>query len=111
MYSFSGMTLRHQFIPPYKTYFLQGLESPTLSTLEFSPLRNDLKSILRETRFITDRIKKKQEDDQVMSDWKFASAVLDRFFLWFFFVFILICTGAVLLTVPGIFVSGGELET
>jgi len=90
----------------------RGLESPTLSTsLEFSPLRNDLKSILRETRFITDRIKKKQDDDQVMGDWKFASAVLDRFFLWFFLVFILICTGAVLLTVPGMFLSSDEMET
>ena len=39
----------------------------------------ELQSILREIRFITNRLKVKDEEDEVVADWKFAAMVIDRY--------------------------------
>lgn len=38
----------------------------------------DLHYILKELQFITNRMKKADEDAEVVSDWKFAAMVVDR---------------------------------
>lgn len=40
--------------------------------------RSELRSIKSEVRFITDHIKKEEEEDDVSQDWRFAAMVLDR---------------------------------
>ena len=34
--------------------------------------------IIREVKFMTDRLKMKDEQNEVVSDWKFAAMVIDR---------------------------------
>lgn len=38
----------------------------------------DLHLILKELQFITNRMKKKDEEQELISDWKFAAMVVDR---------------------------------
>ena len=38
----------------------------------------ELQSILREIRFMTNRLKMKDQEDEVVADWKFAAMVIDR---------------------------------
>ena len=75
--------------------------SPSLS--DYTPTKGDLRAVLKELRFITDRMKKKQDDDKTMADWKFASSVLDRLMLWILLLLTVVCTCVVLLTVPDMF--------
>lgn len=41
-------------------------------------MQRELHTILKELQFITSRMKKADEDDEVISDWKFAAMVVDR---------------------------------
>lgn len=41
-------------------------------------MQKELHTILKELQFITNRMKKADEDDEVISDWKFAAMVVDR---------------------------------
>lgn len=72
---------------------------------EFSPTRYELRAILKEMRFMTERMKAQDEDDQVTSDWKFAATVLDRFLLWFFSIATILVSVATLLSAPDMFSS------
>lgn len=67
--------------------------------------QRDLQSILRELQFITNRMKKADEEAEVISDWKFAAMVVDRFCLIIFTMFTIIATVAVLLSAPHIIVQ------
>ncbi|KAJ8985839.1 hypothetical protein NQ317_006210 [Molorchus minor] len=67
--------------------------------------QRDLQLILRELQFITNRMKKADEEAEVISDWKFAAMVVDRFCLIIFTMFTLIATVAVLLSAPHIIVQ------
>lgn len=42
-------------------------------------MQEELHTILKELRFITDRMKKADEGDEIISDWKFAAMVVDRY--------------------------------
>jgi len=65
----------------------------------------ELQCILKEIRFMTNRLKVKDEEDEVVSDWKFAAMVIDRFCLITFTTFTIITTVAVLLSAPHIVVE------
>ncbi|XP_057665387.1 neuronal acetylcholine receptor subunit alpha-7 isoform X4 [Diorhabda carinulata] len=67
--------------------------------------QRDLQHILRELQFITNRMKKADEEAEVISDWKFAAMVVDRFCLIIFTMFTIIATVAVLLSAPHIIVQ------
>ncbi|KAK9718866.1 Neurotransmitter-gated ion-channel transmembrane region [Popillia japonica] len=67
--------------------------------------QRDLQNILRELQFITNRMKKADEEAEVISDWKFAAMVVDRFCLIIFTLFTIIATVAVLLSAPHIIVQ------
>lgn len=70
-----------------------------------SGTQRDLQHILRELQFITNRMKKADEEAEVISDWKFAAMVVDRFCLIIFTMFTIIATVAVLLSAPHIIVQ------
>ncbi|QQP53403.1 Acetylcholine receptor subunit alphatype acr16like, partial [Caligus rogercresseyi] len=65
----------------------------------------ELQCILKELKFITNRMKIMDEEEEIMSDWKFAAMVIDRFCLITFTAFTVITTVAVLLSAPHIIVE------
>lgn len=62
----------------------------------------ELQCILKELKFITNRMKIHDEELDIISDWKFAAMVIDRFCLITFTAFTVITTIAVLLSAPHI---------
>lgn len=50
-------------------------------------------------------MKKKEEEHELISDWKFAAMVVDRFCLIVFMLFTIIATVTVLLSAPHIIVQ------
>lgn len=70
-----------------------------------SGAQRDMQFILRELQYITSRMKKADEEAEVISDWKFAAMVVDRFCLFIFTLFTIIATVAVLLSAPHIIVQ------
>lgn len=50
----------------------------TSASLPLSGMQRELHTILKELQFITNRMKKSDEDEEVISDWKFAAMVVDR---------------------------------
>ncbi|KAF5288357.1 hypothetical protein FQA39_LY15447 [Lamprigera yunnana] len=75
------------------------------ASIPSSGTQRDLQLILRELQFITARMKKADEEAEVISDWKFAAMVVDRFCLIIFTMFTIIATVAVLLSAPHIIVQ------
>nr|BBE49563.1 nicotinic acetylcholine receptor alpha6 subunit 4 [Nilaparvata lugens] len=67
--------------------------------------QRELQLIVRELQFITNRMKKADEEAELISDWKFAAMVVDRFCLIVFTMFTIIATVAVLLSAPHIIVQ------
>ncbi|XP_058446829.1 neuronal acetylcholine receptor subunit alpha-7 isoform X2 [Malaya genurostris] len=65
----------------------------------------DLHNILKELQFITNRMRKADEEAELISDWKFAAMVVDRFCLFVFTLFTIIATVTVLLSAPHIIVQ------
>lgn len=70
---------------------------------EFSPTRYELRAILKELRFITDKMKSQDDDDAITSDWKFAAAVIDRLLLWVFAIATVLSSVTILLAAPNLF--------
>ena len=71
----------------------------------------ELQCILKELKFITNRMKLQEEEGEVISDWKFVAMVIDRFCLIIFTAFTVITTIAVLCSAPHIFVNKPSLAT
>ncbi|XP_055376631.1 neuronal acetylcholine receptor subunit alpha-7-like isoform X2 [Condylostylus longicornis] len=65
----------------------------------------ELGLILKEIRFITDQLRKEDEDNDIANDWKFAAMVVDRLCLIIFTMFTILATIAVLFSAPHIIVS------
>jgi len=85
-----------------QTGFTVDTENPVAS---YCPQAQcDLQAITRELRFITSRMKKKDEESDMIADWKFAAMVVDRICLIIFTLFTIIATLAVLLSAPHIIV-------
>ncbi|CAD7086203.1 unnamed protein product [Hermetia illucens] len=65
----------------------------------------ELSLILKEIRFITDQLRKEDEENDIANDWKFAAMVVDRLCLIIFTMFTILATIAVLFSAPHIIVS------
>ncbi|KFD56985.1 hypothetical protein M513_02242 [Trichuris suis] len=63
----------------------------------------ELVSILKELRFICDRIRKEDEEHEVISDWKFAAMAIDRLCLIVFTTFLTGTTCAILFAAPHLY--------
>jgi nicotinic acetylcholine receptor len=70
-----------------------------------SVAQRELQAILKELQFITGRMRKADDEAELISDWKFAAMVVDRFCLIIFTMFTIIATVAVLLSAPHIIVQ------
>lgn len=85
--------------------FMRATTIEESGALPSSGTQRELQNILRELQFITSRMKKADEEAEVISDWKFAAMVVDRFCLIIFTMFTIIATVAVLLSAPHIIVQ------
>lgn len=70
-----------------------------------SVAQKELQLILKEIQFITNRMRKADEEADIISDWKFAAIVMDRFCLIVFTMFTIIATLVVLCSAPHIIVQ------
>ncbi|XP_077296009.1 nicotinic acetylcholine receptor alpha6 [Arctopsyche grandis] len=93
-----GAEFRRSFIRP-------ATVEDQSNALPLSSTHRELHNILRELQFITGRMKKADEEAELISDWKFAAMVVDRFCLIIFTLFTIIATVAVLLSAPHIIVQ------
>ncbi len=59
-------------------------------------------AILEELRYITDRYREQDEEDEAVDDWKFAAMVIDRACLVFFTVFTAVSTIGILASAPNL---------
>ncbi|KAK3854925.1 hypothetical protein Pcinc_024488 [Petrolisthes cinctipes] len=65
----------------------------------------ELQSILRELRYITGHMRSREEENEIVVDWKFAAMVVDRFCLITFTTYTVISTVVVILSAPHIIIS------
>ncbi|CAL1674416.1 unnamed protein product [Lasius platythorax] len=77
----------------------------TSASLPLSGMQKELHTILKELQFITSRMKKADENDEVISDWKFAAMVVDRLCLFIFTLFTVLATVVILCRAPHIIVQ------
>jgi hypothetical protein len=66
-------------------------------------LKRSLHSVLKEVRYMTDRIKDSKEDEELQLSWKFAAMVIDRFCMIMFSICTLISTATILLSSKNFF--------
>ncbi|XP_028819466.1 cholinergic receptor, nicotinic, alpha 11 isoform X2 [Denticeps clupeoides] len=59
-----------------------------------------LQAILEEVRYVADRFRGQDENENIVDQWKFAAAVIDRLCLVAFSVFNIICTISILMSAP-----------
>ena len=99
----------HDKIPPGSPYPPQGsaggLAHNHVGACSGATANRELQCILKELKFITNRMKIHDEELEIISDWKFAAMVIDRFCLITFTAFTVITTIAVLLSAPHIIVE------
>ncbi|BES94539.1 cholinergic receptor, nicotinic [Nesidiocoris tenuis] len=62
-----------------------------------------VRSALEGVRFIAQHIKDADKDNEVVEDWKYISMVLDRLFLWVFFLACLGGTFGIILQAPSLY--------
>ncbi|XP_076277061.1 nicotinic acetylcholine receptor alpha6 isoform X4 [Lasioglossum baleicum] len=77
----------------------------TSASLPLNGMQEELHMILKELRFITDRMKKADDGEDVISDWKFAAMVVDRLCLFIFTIFTVLATIVILCRAPHIIVQ------
>ncbi|KAL2714246.1 acetylcholine receptor subunit alpha-type acr-16 isoform X1 [Vespula squamosa] len=76
----------------------------TSASLPLSGMQRELHTILKELQFITSRMRKADENDEVINDWKFAAMVVDRLCLIVFTLFTVLATIVILSSAPHIIV-------
>ena len=64
----------------------------------------EVKMILRELRYLTKRLREKDEDEVITSDWKFAAMVIDRFCLIGLSLYTLLTTVILFVSAPHLIV-------
>ena len=67
-------------------------------------ISKEVKQILKELRFLTKRLRDKDEEDEVISDWKFAAMVIDRFCLLGLTLYTILTTVILFLSAPHVIV-------
>ena len=65
---------------------------------ETTVLSNNMKSILKELRYITHKIKRDEYEEEKSLDWKFAAMVIDRLCMILFYLATFVTTCLILLT-------------
>ena len=61
------------------------------------------KDMLKEMKFLTDKLRRDEDFEEQCTDWKFAALVIDRLCLWIFTIFTISSTCAILFSAPHLF--------
>ncbi|XP_022248760.1 neuronal acetylcholine receptor subunit alpha-7-like [Limulus polyphemus] len=81
--------------------YLQVSSSEETSTVHTCvSAQRELNSILKELRFITNRMKEEEQANDIVAEWKFAAMVIDRICLIAFSLFAIISSCVCLLQAP-----------
>ena len=67
-------------------------------------ISKEVKQIVKILRFLTKRLKDQDEDDEVISDWKVAAMVIDRFCLLGLTLYTILTTVILFLSAPHVIV-------
>ena len=65
--------------------------------------REEISTILKEVRYITNKMRGDADADEEIGDWKFAAMVIDRLCLYVFTTYTFIATTVIFVSVPHIF--------
>ena len=65
--------------------------------------RHELRTIVAELRFLTDFVRKQEEEDDISQDWKFSAMVIDRLCLVLFTIMTSIFSYVTLFSAPNFF--------
>ncbi|KAK0170078.1 hypothetical protein PV328_010683 [Microctonus aethiopoides] len=65
--------------PAHETPGRPATVEDSTATLPLNGTQSELQRILKELQFITKRMKRGEIDSEIISDWKFAAMVVDRF--------------------------------
>ena len=65
--------------------------------------RSDIRMILSELKFVTDHVRKAEEEDDISQDWKFSAMVIDRLCLLLFTILTFIFSYLTLFSAPNFF--------
>ncbi|OUC47653.1 Neurotransmitter-gated ion-channel transmembrane region [Trichinella nativa] len=87
-----------------------ALDHNVTKTPDPGPLSRDLAAILKELRYITDRMRKEDEEHEIISDWKFAAMAVDRLCLVIFTTFLLVSTCSILLAAPHLYIVVSKFD-
>ena len=68
-------------------------------------LVGEVKMILREMRYMTKRMREKEEEELTISDWKFAAMVIDRFCLIGLTIYTILTTVVLFISAPHLIVK------
>jgi len=90
---------------PYPPSAPQSMVHNHVGPCSGATANRELQCILKELKFITNHMKIHDEELDIISDWKFAAMVIDRFCLITFTAFTVITTVAVLLSAPHVMVE------
>lgn len=69
-----------------------ALDDPSTAMHSCFSIQRELIAILKELRYVTNKMREKDETDEVASDWKFGAMVIDRLCLILFSVFTVVST-------------------
>jgi nicotinic acetylcholine receptor len=65
--------------------------------------RSDIRMIMSELKFVTDYVRKEEEEDDISQDWKFSAMVIDRLCLVLFTIMTTIFSYVTLFSAPNFF--------
>ncbi|KAF6030473.1 nAChRa7 [Bugula neritina] len=65
--------------------------------------RFEIRAILKELRYLTNKKREKSADEQTVADWKWCAMVIDRLFIWLVAILNIIVALSVLLSAPTLF--------
>ncbi|XP_035210807.1 acetylcholine receptor subunit alpha-like [Stegodyphus dumicola] len=72
-------------------------------TSRYKPYTPETQKAIESILFIAEHIRKEDEEESVVEDWKYVAMVLDRLFLWIFTIASLVGTCGILLQAPSLY--------
>lgn len=77
--------------------------SPSNDECDMNLYRSDIRMIMSELKFVTDYVRKEEEEDDISQDWKFSAMVIDRLCLVLFTILTTIFSYITLFSAPNFF--------
>jgi nicotinic acetylcholine receptor len=89
-----------QLIEPIMNHMKSSIRT---DVYDMNSSRSDIRMILSELKFITDYVRREDEEDDISQDWKFSAMVIDRLCLVVFTILTTIFSYVTLFAAPNFF--------